>query len=81
MHMKPENACHRVVLAGEAGCRVLYCEDCQVAELEIGAMSLRLETPAFDTLAAVMQAAETRLARLKAARLEDGFIARSGNVH
>ncbi len=79
--MKSKNACHRIVLAGEEGCRVLYCEDCKVAELEIGAMSLRLEMQAFDTLAAMVQQAEKRLALVKAATLQDRFTARSGNVH
>lgn len=79
--MRPKNACHRIVLAGEEGCRVLYCEDCKVAELEIGAMSLRLETHAFDTLAEMVKQAEIRLEILKAARSQNGFTARSGNVH
>lgn len=85
--MKPQTVCRRIVLAGETGCRVVYCEDCQVAELEVGAVSLRLEKQAFDTLAAVLQAAGGRLAKLKvtgeaeAAALEDGFTVRYGNVH
>ena len=79
--MKSKKPCHRIVLAGEEGCRVLYCEDCKVAELEIGAMSLRLEIQAFDTLVAMVQQAEKRLALVKAATLQDRFAARSGNVH
>jgi hypothetical protein len=79
--MRPKNACHRIVLAGEEGCRVLYCEDCKVAELEIGAMSLRLEAHAFDTLAHMVKQAENRLEVIRAARLQNGFTARSGNVH
>jgi hypothetical protein len=79
--MKSSKTCHRIVLAGEEGCRVLYCEDCKVAELEIGAMSLRLETHAFESLAVMMRQAEQRLALAKAARLEERFNARSGNVH
>ena len=79
--MKSSNTCHRIVLAGEAGCRVLYCEDCKVAELEIGAMSLRLEAHAFESLAVMVRQAEQRLALAKATRLEERFNARSGNVH
>jgi hypothetical protein len=79
--MKSSNTCHRIVLAGEEGCRVLYCEDCKVAELEIGAMSLRLEAHAFESLAVMMRHAEQRLALAKATRLEERLNARSGNVH
>ena len=85
--MKAQTVCRRIVLAGEAGCRVVYCEDCQVAELEVGAVSLRLEKQAFDRLAAVLQDARDHLAKLKVAGeaettvLEDGFTVRYGNVH
>lgn len=79
--MKSSNICHRIVLAGKEGCRVLYCEDCKVAELEIGAMSLRLEAHAFESLAVMMRQAEQRLALAEATRLEERFNARSGNVH
>jgi len=48
--MKPEKSCDRILLAGNEGCRILYCESCNVAELEIGALSLRLEINAFQTL-------------------------------
>ncbi|HSH96847.1 MAG: hypothetical protein ACAH07_09675 [Methylophilaceae bacterium] len=48
--MKSEKACDRILLAGNEGCRVLYCESCNVAELEIGALSLRLEVNAFQSL-------------------------------
>jgi hypothetical protein len=79
--MKASKPCHRIVLAGEEGCRVLYCEDCNVAELEIGAMSLRLEAHAFESLARMVRQAEQRLALVKAAGLQERFNARSGNVH
>lgn len=79
--MKSTKACHRIVLAGEEGCRVLYCEDCKVAELEIGAMSLRLEAHAFNTLAGMVKQAEDRLSILKEAKMQNGFNARLGNVH
>jgi hypothetical protein len=44
------NTCNRIVLAGAHGCRVLYCEECKVAEVEMGALSLRLEMQAFNSL-------------------------------
>lgn len=37
----------KTVLAGETGCRVVYCADCGVAEIEVGSVSLRLKEEAF----------------------------------
>lgn len=45
------------MLAGEAGCRVLYCRSCNVAELELGSVSMRLEEKAFRALVDMMQEA------------------------
>lgn len=39
--MNTEQTCHRVLLADEEACRVLYCQHCNVAEVSIGAVSLR----------------------------------------
>jgi hypothetical protein len=60
--------CKRIVLAGTEGCRVSYCEDCHVAEIEIGAVSMRLEVHAFSNLSQMLQEAQARLAALNAAR-------------
>lgn len=60
--------CKRIVLAGTEGCRVSYCEDCHVAEIEIGAISLRLEVHAFSNLSQMLQEAQARLAAFNAAR-------------
>lgn len=62
------NPCKRIVLAGSEGCRVSYCEDCHIAEIEIGAMSLRLEMHAFSTLSQILQEAQARLVELNTAR-------------
>ena len=55
--MSASDGCKRNVIAGGPGCRVLYCRDCNVAELELGSMSMRLEEHAFRTLAAILQEA------------------------
>jgi hypothetical protein len=60
-------SCKRVILAGAEGCRVTYCEDCRVAEVEIGAVSLRLEMQAFSSLSQMIQEAQSRLRVLDAA--------------
>lgn len=57
--------CKRVVLAGTDGCQVLYCPDCEIAELEIGAMNIRLEESVFRTLVGMMNNASKRLENLQ----------------
>lgn len=62
------NPCKRILLAGVDGCRVSYCEDCHVAEVEVGALSLRLEAHAFANLSEIMQEASAKLAAFHAAK-------------
>lgn len=45
--MNSKTQCSKTVLAGENGCRVVYCHDCRVAEIEVGSVSLRLKEDAF----------------------------------
>lgn len=45
--MNSSKQCSKTVLAGESGCRVVYCHDCRVAEIEVGSVSLRLKEDAF----------------------------------
>lgn len=79
--MKTQAGCKRVVLAGSDGCKVSYCEDCKVTELEIGALSLRLEMQAFNSLGEMMQEAMAKLAIFKAAETQHDYFSRVGNVH
>jgi len=79
--MKTVNNCRRVVLAGSDGCRVVYCEECHVAEVEVGALSLRLEDHAFNSLAEMIQEAATRLAILSAKKSHSQFTTHIKNVH
>jgi hypothetical protein len=71
-----QSPCKRIVLAGQEGCRVSYCEDCRVAEIEVGALSLRLEMNAFSNLSDILREASAKLAVYQAAELayerEDG---------
>ena len=48
--MRQDEACRRILLAGADGCRIVYCEGCGVAELELGAISVRLELNALHNL-------------------------------
>ncbi|HSI95781.1 MAG TPA: hypothetical protein VK938_06805 [Methylophilaceae bacterium] len=67
--MSANNPCNKTVLAGESGCRVVYCHDCHVAELEVGSVSLRLKDDAFRNLSSLMAAAVVNLDK---AFLNDG---------
>ncbi|MCB5205638.1 hypothetical protein [Methylovorus mays] len=80
--MKPENPCKRIVLAGNDGCRILFCEECNVAELEVGALSLRLDMQAFGTLAELLQEGAARLAIYNAVQERNNAMMNGvGNVH
>ena len=76
---KSINTCKRIQLAGGESCKVLFCESCNVAELELGAMSLRLEPAALQGLAEVLQQARAALALLAA--VEPQRIAHQGAGH
>jgi len=53
--------CKRVVLAGSEGCQVIYCPDCEIAELEIGAMNIRLEESVFRAVVIMLNSATKTL--------------------
>lgn len=78
--MSANNPCNKTVLAGESGCRVVYCHDCHVAELEVGSVSLRLKDDAFRNLSSLIAAAVVNLDK---AFLNDGeFYGQDGrHVH
>ncbi len=49
--MNAHSNCKRVLLASNVGgCRVVYCEAHNTAEVEIGALSLRFDVEAFASL-------------------------------
>ncbi len=57
--------CKRVLLSGQPGLRVLYCEAHHTVELEIGAMSLRLDESALATMSEGLDVAVRRLQDLQ----------------
>jgi hypothetical protein len=79
--MVSPNICNRIVLAGCQGCRVLYCEACNVAEVEIGALSLRLEIYAFNSLGEMVKEAGKKLAIMHDAEKERQPYASVGKAH
>jgi hypothetical protein len=60
-HTNANVPCSKILLAGNEGCRVTYCETHQTTELEIGAFSLRLDIEAFSTLNALINEAMAKI--------------------
>lgn len=73
MMMRKDADCRKIVLAGTEGCRIVYCEGCQVAEIELGAISVRLELTALHNLQAVLGHAAIKLSVLKAITVSPDF--------
>ncbi len=79
--MKDFNSCKKVLLAGAEGCRVVYCETHQVAEMEIGALSLRFDLETFGNLQALMTEAQHKIQRIQTTRAEQERTYRQFNLH
>ena len=62
-----ETVCEKIELANSCGIRLIYCQDCQVVELEIGAMSVRLCPDVIQRIANVMMKASLQLEHIMAA--------------
>ena len=60
---KPSNnePCDKLILADGAGTRLIYCKNCDVVELEMGAISLRFSAEQVQQIANVMMKASLRL--------------------
>lgn len=71
--MRQDDSCKHILLAGADGCRIIYCEGCEVAEMELGAISVRLELSAMHNLQAVLGQAAQKLSVLKAMRVSADF--------
>jgi hypothetical protein len=56
--------CDKLILAEGLGVRLIYCKNCDVIELEIGVISLRLNPSHVQQIANVMMKASLRLDRM-----------------
>ena len=56
--------CEKLILAEGLGVRLIYCKNCDVIELEIGAISLRLAPNHIQQIANVMMKASLQLDRV-----------------
>ncbi len=59
----------KIELAGTCGMRILYCQECHVVELEIGALSLRLAPDIVRRFANVLMKASLKLEKLESTGL------------
>ena len=71
--MIKDQPCRRILLAGAEGCKIIYCDGCGVAEMELGAISVRLELNALHNLQAVLGQAAMKLSVLKATKVSSDF--------
>ncbi|HSI38558.1 MAG TPA: hypothetical protein VK946_05755 [Methylotenera sp.] len=71
--MIKDQSCRRILLAGAEGCKIIYCDGCGVAEMELGALSVRLELNALHNLQAVLGQAAMKLSVLKATKVSSDF--------
>lgn len=59
--MTPKNQHSRILLAKNASGSVAFCESCDVIELEIGAISMRIDAPSLEALSMLVKDADIRL--------------------
>lgn len=55
--MKPRSQHSRILLSRNEGGAIAFCESCDVLELEIGAVSLRIDSPSLELLCKLMNEA------------------------
>lgn len=61
-----ETFCEKIILANSLGVGLTYCSDCNVVELEIGAISLRLSPDVIQRVANIMMKASLQLDHIEA---------------
>lgn len=66
IRVKDDLACEKIELANSCGVRLIYCQDCQVVELEIGAICVRLCPDVIQRMANVMMKASLELEHVAA---------------
>ena len=58
------DACDKLILAEGLGVRLIYCKNCDVIELELGALSVRLSPNHVQQIANIMMKASLKLDRM-----------------
>lgn len=75
--MSPKNQHSRILLAKNDSGSIAFCEACDVVELEIGAVSMRIDAESLQALNGLFKDADIRLNyyRLEKASFEQGQVA------
>ena len=70
--MTPKNQHTRILLAKNTAGAIAFCEACDVVEMEIGAISLRIDAESLEALSMLLKDADIRLSyyRLEQASTE-----------
>lgn len=79
--VKNDSACEKIELANSCGVRLIYCQDCQVVELEIGAICVRLCPDVIQRMANVMMKASLELEHVAAISNKPPANARPQMIH
>ena len=69
-----QSDCTKIELANSLGVRLLYCKNCEVVELEIGAISIKLSPDMIQRMANVMMKASLKLEHVNATSKSQTFI-------
>lgn len=59
--MTPKNQHSRILLAKNTAGAIAFCESCDVIEMEIGAISLRIDAESLEALSVLLKDADIRL--------------------
>ena len=59
--MNPKNQHARLLLAKNTAGAIAFCETCDVVEMEIGAISLRVDAESLEALSLLLKDANSRL--------------------
>jgi hypothetical protein len=59
-----QNSCDKILLADTLGIKLIYCKSCEVVELELGAISIRLSPDSIQRIANVMMKASLNLDKI-----------------
>lgn len=59
--MLPKNQHNRILLAKNQSGAIAFCEACDVIEMEIGAISLRIDAESLEALSSLLKDADIRL--------------------
>lgn len=80
--MKPKNTHKRFLLNKNQSGQIDYCEACNVVELEVGPISLRLHAEDLELFSELVQDAELRLRYYKTEKAEfETEMVKLGGIH